>query len=177
MPDLNDQRHAQFLRLFAVHEPAIRTFVRALAPSLADTAEILQETAVTLWEKFGEYDASRDFRSWAFGIARYKTLGFLRDRQRDRHVFDDELLSQLADDTAAMEQRHSRQRDALDHCLQKLPPPQRELALAAYTKGTRMDELAARRGQTAMALYKLLQRIRQTLMECVRRTLAREDAA
>ena len=75
-----------------------------------------------------------------------------------------------------MEQRHDRQREALDSCLQKLPGPQRELALAAYTKGTRMDALAAERGQTAMSLYKLLQRIRQILLECVRRTLAGENA-
>jgi len=37
-----------------------------------------------------------------------------------------------------------------------------------------MDELAAKRGQTAMSLYKVLHRIRQTLLECVRRQLSME---
>jgi RNA polymerase sigma-70 factor (ECF subfamily) len=147
-----------------------------MTPSSSDASEIVQETAVTLWQKFGEYDSARDFRNWAFGIARYKALAFQRDRRRDRHVFDDALVNQLADDTATMGQRHEMQRAALDQCLQKLPPPQRGLALAAYTKGTRIDELAAQRGQTAMSLYKLLQRIRQALLECVRRTLAGENA-
>jgi RNA polymerase sigma-70 factor (ECF subfamily) len=49
--------------------------------------------------------------------------------------------------------------------------------LSAYTKGTRIDELAKRRGQTPMALYKLLHRIRQALLECVERTLAKEEHA
>jgi hypothetical protein len=38
-----------------------------------------------------------------------------------------------------------------------------------------MDDLAAQRGETAMAIYKKLHRIRQALLECVRRTLAQEE--
>jgi len=46
--------------------------------------------------------------------------------------------------------------------------------LAAYTKGMRMDELATQRGQTPMSFYKFLHRIRQSLLECVRRAIAME---
>lgn len=175
MSDLNDHHHDQFLRLFAAHEPALRTFVRSLLPSLADASEVMQEVAVVLWQKFGEFDAKRDFRKWAFGVARYEALAYLRDKARDQHVFSDELVGRLADEAAASDQRHEAQREALEVCLQKLPEPQRALVLAAYAKGTRMDELAAQRGQTAMSLYKLLHRIRQALLECVRRTIAREE--
>jgi RNA polymerase sigma-70 factor (ECF subfamily) len=177
MPQLDGQRHAQFLRLYAQHEAALHVFVRALLPGRADADEALQETIVVLWEKFAEFDPARDFKKWAFGIARNKALAVLRDRARDRHIFDDELVSRLADEAAASEPRHLGQREALDACLKKLPDAQRDLVLAAYTKGTRMDELAAQRGQTPMALYKLLQRIRQALLECVRRTLAAGDFA
>ena len=177
MHDLNDQHHDQFLRLFAAHEPSVRTFVRSLLPSLADVSEVMQEVAVVLWQKFAEFDATRDFRKWAFGVARYQALSYLRDRARDRHVFDDELVGRLADEAAAAGPRHEAQREALETCLQKLPAQQRELVLSAYTKGTRMDELAAQRERTAMSLYKLLQRIRQLLLECVRRTVAREERA
>ncbi len=64
---------------------------------------------MVLWQKFGEFDATRDFRKWAFGVARYEVLAFLRDRARDRHVFDDDLVTKLADDAAAGEQRHEAQ--------------------------------------------------------------------
>ena len=177
MHDLNDQHHDQFLRLFAAHEPALRTFVRSLLPSLADVSEVMQEVAVVLWQKFAEFDATRDFRKWAFGVARYQALAYLRDRARDRHVFDDELVGRLADEAVAAGPRHEAQREALETCLQKLPAHQRELVLSAYTEGTRMDELAAQRERTAMSLYKLLHRIRQLLLECVRRTVAREERA
>lgn len=177
MSGLNDQHHDQFLRLFAEHEPALRTFVRSLLPSLADASEVMQEVAVVLWQKFGEFDAARDFRKWAFGVGRYEALSYLRDKARDRHVFGDELVDRLADEAAAAEHRHEAQREALETCLQKLPAAQRELVLEAYTKGTRMDALAVERGQTAMSLYKLLHRIRQALLECMRRTILKEEAA
>ncbi len=177
MPDLNDQHHDQFLRLFAEHEPALRTFVRSLLPSLADASDVMQEVAVVLWQKFAEFDGTRDFRKWAFGVARFEVLAFLRDRARDRHVFNDELVGKLADEAAAAEQRHGAQRDALEQCLKKLPEAQRERVLAAYTQGARMDDLATLRGQTPMSLYKWLHRIRQALLECVRRTLAQEEIA
>jgi len=174
MSTLNSQHQDQFLRLYAEHEGALRVFVRAIVPSMADAAEIMQDAAVVLWQKFGEFDATRDFRKWAFGVARYEALSYLRDHGRDRHVFDDALVHRLAEDAAAADQRHEAQREALDECLGKLPAAQREMVLTAYTKGTRMDELAAERGQTAMSLYKMLHRIRQALLECVRRTVARE---
>jgi RNA polymerase sigma-70 factor, ECF subfamily len=177
MSTLNDQHHDRFLRLFAEHEPSLRIFVRSLTPTRMDASEVMQEVAVVLWKKFGEFDGARDFRKWAFGVARFEALAFLRDRARDRHIFDEELVARLADETAAAEPRHATQREALEKCLQRLPREQRELVLEAYTKGTRMDELAGRRGQTAMALYKILHRIRQTLLECVRRTTAQEELA
>jgi RNA polymerase sigma-70 factor, ECF subfamily len=177
MTDLNDQQHDQFLRFFAEHEPALRTFVRSLLPSMADVSEVMQEVAVVLWQKFTEFDAARDFRKWAFGVAHFAVLAYLRDKARDRHVFSDELVGKIADEAAAAMPRHEAQREALETCLQKLPETQRTLVLSAYTKGTRMDELAAQRGQTAMSLYKLLHRIRQALLECVRRTIAKEELA
>ena len=176
MPLLNDN-HEQFLRLFAEHEPAIRAFARLLLQRREDVSGVMQEVTVTLWQKFDCFDSSQDFRKWAFGIVRFKVLAHLRDLSRNRFVFDDELVNRLADEASASDQRHDAQREALDACLQKLPPPQRDLILAAYEKGTRMDELAARRGETAMSLYKKLQRLRQALLECVRRTIAQEGMA
>ncbi len=174
MPVPDHPQHEQFLRLIAEHQPALHTFVRSLLPSRAEASEVLQDVIVVLWQKF---ETAQDFKKWAFGVARLEVLKFLQTQRRDRHVFDDELVNRLADEAIALEQRHLSQREALDGCLAKLPAAQRDLVLAAYTKGTRMDELAVRRGQTPMALYKLLHRIRQALLECVRHTIAQEEPA
>jgi RNA polymerase sigma-70 factor, ECF subfamily len=168
------ERHAQFLRHYAESEVALHTFVRSLVPTRQMASEVMQDVILVLWEKF---DAAADFQGWAFGVAKNVALRHLRRQSRDRHVFDDELVNQLADDAVALAPVHDGHREALERCLDKLPAAQRELVLTAYTKGTRMDELATRRGQTPMALYKLLHRIRQALLECVERTLAKEEHA
>lgn len=177
MPTPEDTHHHQFLRLFTESEPAVRSFVRSLLPSRSDVSEVMQEVAVVLWQKFGEFDGTREFRRWAMGVARYEVLAFLRDRARDRHVFDDELLGRLADEAALATERHDAQREALDLCLQKLTEHQRALVLQAYAPKTNIGNLAAERGQSAMALYKVLHRIRQTLLECVRREILKQQTA
>ncbi len=166
--------HDQFLRLYAEHEVALHTFVRSMLTTREEASEVMQEVIVILWQKFSLVD---EFRPWAFGVARIAALRHLERQRRDRHVFDDALVNRLADLALEQEPKHLTEREALDACLHKLPAAQRELVLTAYTKGTRMDNLATRRGQTPMAFYKLLHRIRQALLDCVQRTLAKENHA
>jgi len=170
-PPTPESDHAVFLRLYAEHEGALQTFVRSLLCSREEAAEVMQEVLVVLWQKFDQVD---EFRPWAFGVARNMVLRHLRSQKRDRHVFSEELVQQLADDAAALVEHHAEQRAALEHCLNKLSVTQRQLVLTAYTQGTRIDDLATRRGQTPMALYKVLHRIRQALLACVQRTVAKE---
>lgn len=170
----DNPHHDTFLRLFLEHEPALRTYVRTLTPSVNDTSEVLQSIAVVMWRKFPEFDQTRNFRRWAFGVARYEALAYLRDRARDRHVFDEALLHTLADEAAMAAPRHDVQREALAACLEKLPATQRELILEAYTEGNRIDGIAARLGRSAMSLYQLLHRIRLALLRCVQRTITTE---
>lgn len=173
-PPPDHPQHDQFLRLYAEHEVALHTFVRSLLPTRQEASEVMQDVIVALWQGFS---SAEEFRPWAFGVARNVARMHLRRRVRDRHVFDDELVNRLADMAVHQEPQHLTEREALESCLQKLPQSQKELVLAAYTKGTRMDDLATRRGQTPMSLYKLLHRIRQALLDCVERTLSQEEPA
>lgn len=170
----DDSRQELFLRLFTAHEPALRAFVRSLVPMVADANDVMQEVAVVLWQKFGEYESSEDFRRWAFGVARFKVLAWQRDRMRDRHVFGVDLTELLATEAEIEAGRLERQREALGLCLDKLPPDQRQLLDKAYTPCSRIDELAHGTGQTAMAIYKRLHRIRLTLVECTRAVMIKE---
>ena len=177
MSDPSFQHHADFLRLYVEHEPSLRGFVRSLVPTLEDANDVMQEAAMALWKRFGSLDAPENFRRWAFGVARLEALEFLRKKSRDRHVFGEDLLAQLADDAEEMADQFVEERKALDVCLQKLPSDQRSLVEAAYAPGARMDELAARIGRTAMAVYKSLHRIRMMLTDCTKRELSKEGLA
>ncbi len=177
MPESTPQANAAFLPLYVQHEPSLRGFVRSLVPTLADADDVMQEVAMALWKRFHTLSAPEDFRRWAFGVSRLEALEFLRKKGRDRHVFGDELLLTLADEAEEMADRFAEERKALDTCLQKLPAGQRSLVEAAYAPGTRMDELAARLGRTAMAVYKSLHRVRMMLIDCTKRELGKEGLA
>jgi len=168
------QRHDEFLRLFTAHEPAVHAFVRSLVPTREDAREVMQEVALVLWKKFGTYETGEDFRKWAFGVARFEVLAYARDKARDRHVFGDEVFELLAAEATEAGRYLAAQREALEMCLEKLPLDQRNLVNAAYAPGTRIDQLAARTGRTAMAFYKTLHRIRLVLTECTRKVIVQK---
>lgn len=170
----SDPRHDQFLRLFTASEPALRGFVRSLVPTVSDANEVMQEVALVLWQKFGEYGVGEDFRRWAFGVARYKVLAWQRDRKRDRHWFGDEILEVLAEDSAHRSDLLSAQREALRQCLAKLPSREQKLVEDAYAPGPTIEAVARSEGRTAAAVYKQLHRIRMALIKCTRAVLAAE---
>jgi RNA polymerase sigma-70 factor (ECF subfamily) len=175
--DVNDASHDRFLRLYVEHEEALRCFLLTLLPGREEAREVMQGVAVVLWRKFGSLSAPDDFRRWAFGVARLEALTFIRDRQRDRLVFDEEVMNLLADESDDQADAYAAEREALDECLGKLAPAQRKLLEAAYDPGARMDELAVALGRTPMSFYKALHRIRLALMDCTQRVMTRERLA
>ena len=52
---------AQFLRLFLSSERELFRYVAALVANVDDAEEIVQQTAVVLWEKFDQYDHRQPF--------------------------------------------------------------------------------------------------------------------
>ena len=177
MTPVENDNHDQFLRLYVEHESALNGFVRTLVPAREDAREVMQEVAVVLWRRFEELPDRRDFRRWAFGVAKFKALSFLRDRMRDRLVFDEEVMELLAAEVIDDADAYAAEREALDECLSKLDAAQRKLIEAAYAPGVRMDELAAELGRSPMSFYKALHRIRLALMDCTQRVLTREGLA
>jgi len=174
MTPAENTKHDQFLRLYVSNEEALLGFVRTLVPSREDAREVMQEVAVVLWQKLGELDDLANFRPWAFGVARFKAMAWLRDQKRDRLVFDADVLELLADEVTERADAYEAERRALEACVEKLAPAQRKLLDAAYAPGARIDALAAEAGRSAMSFYKALHRIRLTLMTCTQRLLARE---
>lgn len=174
MTPAENEKHDQFLRLYVSHEEALLGFVRTLVPSRDDAREVMQEVAVVLWQRLGDLDDLANFRLWAFGVARFKAMAWLRDRSRDRLVFDEDVLELLADEVSEHADAYEAECRALQSCVEKLNPAQRKLLDAAYAPGARIDALAAQAGRSAMSFYKALHRIRLALIDCTQRMLIQE---
>jgi RNA polymerase sigma-70 factor, ECF subfamily len=174
MTPAETELHRAFLRAFTAHEPAIRAHVRRLVPSRADADDVMQEVSVVLWEKFGSFREGADFGAWAFGVARFEVLAWLRDKGRDRLVLDEKVILQIAKESTADEPRLARQREALEQCMEKVPHAQRGLLMQAYQPEVRIQEVAAGSGRSVTGFYQWLHRMRKALLDCIRNTLAQE---
>lgn len=168
------KQHYRFLRSFTEHEPAVRAYIRRMLPSRADADDVLQEVSVVLWEKFGDFREGADFRPWAFGVAKFEVLAWFRDKGRDRLVLNEEVVNQLAVETAGDEGRFEQQREALDVCMGKVAPKQRDLLMRAYQAESQIQEVARGSGRTVTGFYQWLHRMRRTLLKCIKSEMVKE---
>ena len=165
----NSDRHQQFLRAFTTNEPALRAYIRRLVPSRTDADDVLQEVAIVLWEKFGEFREGGDFRAWACGIARFKAMSWLRDKRRDRLVLDEDVAGLVANDASKKEDQLAAQRSALETCFEKVPENERQLLTQAYQPATKIQDVAASSGRSVGGFYQWLHRMRLMLLDCIQR--------
>ena len=163
-----DENYSEFMKLYSSAMPAVRAMLRNILPGWEDVDEVMQQTSLVLWKKFEEFETGTSFTSWACVVARYEALRYKRDKARDKHVFSDELIEILAEETDRHRRDLEQETKALQSCLQKLPENQRRLTLSAYSGDKNIKEVAELFGRTATAMYKALNRIRTNLLKCIK---------
>ena len=174
LPVSEPQSQQRFTELFAQSEQALYGFVFSLLPNRTDADDVVQETLARLWEHFDQYDPARPFLPWACTFAYRQVLKQRREVRTQRRHFSETLVESLADEHAKDSDWGQAHQRAVTHCLGLLSADDRHLVQARYFIDASLGQLAEELGQTANSLYKKLQRARVKLMECIRRTLARE---
>ncbi len=164
-----DQAAAQqrFLSLFLRSEREIFRYVAALVPNVADAEDIVQQTALMLWEKFDAYDPNQPFTPWACRFALNKTKQWIERRQRWQVLLEGGLVDELAQRREELLPEIETRLRHLEGCLNKLPAEQRSLIEGYYYRRESVEKLADDSGRTVAAAYKTLQRIRQALQTCI----------
>jgi RNA polymerase sigma-70 factor (ECF subfamily) len=176
-PDSAARNDSLFLPLWVRHETHLRAFVRSCFPNPGEADDILQECALIAWRKFATLEDHNKFDRWVFGIARYQILMARRKHARERLVLSEDIIVQMADEAIEELSLRSRQLQALDSCIAKLPRTQRQIALLAYARRTAVRALAKQLNRSEAAVYQLLARIRRSLFDCLQETLESETRA
>jgi RNA polymerase sigma-70 factor (ECF subfamily) len=165
-----------FLRQFMAEERPLLRFILRYVPSVADARDVMQETLVTLWAKRAEFDATREFLPWACGIARNKVREFWRRQPRWQAFADHDLMSLIDSRQEALSAGLSLRAEKLRDCVAKLPAEQRANLTRYYNDEESVEIIALREGRTVDAIYKMLQRTRRNLLECVERGIRNDQA-
>jgi len=157
----------RFLSLFLRSEREIFRYVAVLVPNVADAEDIVQQTALALWEKFEAYDPNQPFTPWACRFALNKTRQWLERRQRWQALLEGGLVEELAQRREELRPELEVRLKHLESCLNKLPEGQRSLVEGYYYRRDPIEKLAAGSARTVAATYKSLQRVRQALQSCI----------
>jgi RNA polymerase sigma-70 factor, ECF subfamily len=174
-----DQAAAQqrFLSLFLRSEREVFRYVAALVPNVEDAEDIVQQTALALWEKFDAYDPAQPFTPWACRFALNKARQWIERRQRWEALLAKGLAEELAHRREELRPEMERRLAHLGRCMDKLPGEQRALVEGYYCRRTGIEALAGESKRTVEATYKMLQRVRHALQRCVENAAQQEEAA
>jgi RNA polymerase sigma-70 factor (ECF subfamily) len=165
-----------FLRLFLQNQRRLYAYVLTLLPHRADADDVLQETSLVMWDKFDPGSPPAEFLAWGKRVAYHKVLDFYKKTHRAQarlsRVFL-ERVGQTAAEQAEVLGLDDR-REALAACIEKLAPRDRDLLARRFADGATTQSTSEQLGRSVDAVYKALAKVRESLFDCVQKTLARQ---
>jgi len=162
-----DDRSAELVQLMMKYQRKLFGYIITLVPSRADAEDILQETSLTICEKFTDYESGTNFYSWACQIAFWKVRAARKKFATSKVIFNEDVLEVISQTRVEMEEELDERHHALSHCLKKLNERDRRMVLVRYESGHNVKVAAQACGRTIQGAYKALNRIRKTLHDCV----------
>ena len=163
----------EIVTLLTEHQSGLRLYIASLLPGESSVPDVTQQANATIWKKRDEFELGTNFKAWAFSIARYEVLNFRKKQARDarRLMFSDELEEIIAAEMEHQVEDFGLRQGALQQCLGKLKPKDRELIRHRYFDGTPLKEYAAAIGRSPGGLKVTLHRLRNALRICIERQL------
>jgi len=175
--DESNAPQQRFLSLFLRSEREIFRYVAALVPNISDADDIVQQTAIALWEKFDAYDPARPFTPWACRFALNKARQWIARRRRWQVLLENGLAEELEQRRKELGPELEARLSHLEGCLEHLPEEQRNLVEGYYFHREGIERLAQKSDRTVAATYKMLQRIRHSLQACIEGATGRKGLA
>ena len=169
MPDPGN--HDEFVLQLIDAQSRIYAYILSLVLNRDRARDILQQTNLVLLQKELEFEPGTNFAAWACRVAFYEVLAERRTRQRDKHLFSDELLGLVAARVSDANEMLNDRATALEECLQLLSHEHRQLIMERYRGDEKVSQLAEKLNKSPAAISALLYRTRTALLECVERKL------
>lgn len=172
---MQNHQQDQFVEhLVACHSRLYR-FIATLVVNRADAEELLQQTGLAAWRSRETFDPTRDFFPWICGIARNHVRHYYRSRKAAPVFLASDVVEQLIDRQLDDDPVLERRQQVLTACLEKIPERQRTFVRQFYENLQTVKAFAQQQKITADAAYKMLQRVRAALFDCINRTMLAEE--
>ena len=167
-----ENRYNQFLRLFMEHQGRLLGFILKLLPNYSAAEDILQETALVLWQKFDTYDVNSNYMAWAMQIAKNKVMDYGKKcKVRSIVHFDAEVVEDLAAEDVSNDVDH-RYSEALHGCVEKLENKSKQIIRLRYIDRLKVKDIASQLSIQPNTLSKHMSRLHFLLRKCIEEKLS-----
>lgn len=157
------------------HSRMLTAYLRSAVADPGAVDDLWQETMLTAWRRWSDYDRSRPFGAWLRGIARNNVLAWRRSRARQDVPTDVSELDYLDNVFTRIHQQDGatfeEQMSTLRSCVQSLPDRYRHVVELRYEESLMPSAIAERQARKLETIKKQLQRARALLFDCITRKL------
>lgn len=175
-PSSKNARIEEFVRLLGENQHRIFVYLMSLMHDRVAVEDVQQDTNLVLWREFESFEPNSNFAAWSCRVAFNQMRAWRKKQQRDRLVFSDSFLEALSAELDSQAGSLDRRLDALEKCVERLPSHHRELIRHRYSIGSAIEEIAERMERKPDAIYRLLSRVRCSLLDCVQNRMAKETS-
>jgi RNA polymerase sigma-70 factor (ECF subfamily) len=158
--------------IVAEYQDMLLAYAAFRVPDAALVDEVVQQTFIRAYEQIRDFQTDKDFGIWLRSICRFMILAELKRATRDRHNKDNyqehlkvRLLGEAL--TRGESQADEDILGRLKGCLGRLQQTARSLVTLRYQELLKVEEIAARLGQSATWVATTLFRVRETLRKCM----------
>ena len=161
-----------YSEVVAEYQDMLLAYAAFRVPDAALVDEVVQQTFIRAYEQLRDFQTDKDFGVWLRSICRFMIMAELKRVSRDRQNRDNyqehlkvtllgEALQRGASETDEDVLRRLRT------CLGRLQQTARSLVTLRYQEFLKVEEIAARLGQSATWVATTLFRVRETLRKCI----------
>ena len=160
------------MKLLTANHARIYAYIISMVPNNSDADDIMQDTAIVMWENFNRFETGTNFVSWAVTIAKFQILKHRKRHTRSRLFLSEKAYDLLISETEKIQEETQDRLQALRKCLQKLSLKDQRFLHMRYYQGASARIVAQQVGTSIDAVYRYTARLNHWLLSCVRRALA-----
>jgi RNA polymerase sigma-70 factor (ECF subfamily) len=160
----------QFLTLFEADKNRLYSYIHVFVGRSHAADDVFQETCLTLWKEFANFEIGTSFSKWANGIAFRRVLAFRRQNKKYALGMSDEFLEEFYFSMVESETRSTHQETKLaylEHCRALLSVPLQQIYEYFYIQNFNAQEVANHTGRSIHAIRKAVHKMRQKIFDCV----------
>jgi RNA polymerase sigma-70 factor (ECF subfamily) len=169
-------RQASFRQLVDAHYESLLNYGQFLLGSASEAEDVVHQAFLLAFDRLSEGEAFEgDAAKWLRGTARNLVCGVWRQKRKLPQDLAELILDVVGRSEEGGESLDRRRlREALEECLKRLEPGDRELIAERYEQGGRITRIAERLKFNVATVRVRLFRIRQGLKSCVEARFAGE---